>query len=480
MKKKNVTNLKRILILCVAAIFVCGILLYQKIHVVTYTAADCSESAGTLSNPYCGWYSIHGYIISDDKALLLPKEASVKEKNSAGLVLLEVNLKNYASRAISQTGLQQINDLLAAWKDNGSQIILRFLYDWDGKGESSEPSDIELIEQHMEQVAGIVNTYKASIWLMQGIFVGDCGEMHGTKHMGNGDTARLMEKLASVIDPSIYLSVRTPSQLRSILNTADPLTDSTAFDGSLASRLGLYNDGMLGSDTDLGTYGSAHAPELGLNIHWTRNEEIAFQNQLCQYVPNGGEVVLDNSFNDAEHAISDLRAMHVSYLDRDYDAAVLNKWKNTAYTGTDPLYQGATAYDYLSDHLGYRYVLKDSSIKHASRFAQNATLSLSVENVGFSGSYHRFQTKVTLVSENGNQLTLPVDTDTRYWNAGETEQLLLTLNLSDLSNGTYHVYLKLQDTSLNREIHLATTAEHNEYGYCTGMLSVEKYIPHAL
>ena len=73
-----------------------------------------------------------------------------------------------------------------------------------------------------------------------------------------------------------------------------------------------------------------------------------------------------------------------------------------------------------------------------------------------------------------------MDTDTRYWNAGETEQLLLTLNLSDLSNGTYNVYLKLQDTSLNREIHLATTAEHNEYGYCTGMLSVEKYIPHAL
>ena len=50
------------------------------------------------------------------------------------------------------------------------------------------------------------------------------------------------------------------------------------------------------------------------------------------------------------------------------------------------------------------------------------------------------------------------------------------IGMADLSAD----YLKLQDTSLNREIHLATTAEHNEYGYCTGMLSVEKYIPHAL
>ena len=475
MKKHKVTNFKRILILCIAAILVCGIILYQKIHVVTYTATDYTESTGSLANPYCGWYSIRGYMISDDNVLQLPEEASAEGKENAGLVLLEINLKNYASCAISQTGLRQINDLLAAWKANGSQIILRFLYDWDGKGEASEPSDIAQIEQHMEQVSGIVNTYKESIWLMQGIFVGDCGEMHGTKHMGNGDAARLMEKLASVIDPSIYLSVRTPSQLRSILNTADLLTAANAFDGSLASRLGLFNDGMLGSDTDLGTYGAAHAPELGLNIHWTRSEELSFQDQLCQYVPNGGEVVLDNTFNDAENAISDLSAMHVSYLDQDYDAAVLNKWKNTAYTGTDPLYQGTSAYVYISDHLGYRYVLKDSSVTHASRFAPDATLSLSVKNAGFSGSYHKFQTKVTLVSENGNSLTLPVDTDTRYWNAGETAQLSLDLNLSNLSNGTYNVYLKLQDTALNREIYLATTADHNKYGYCVGTLSVGKH-----
>lgn len=474
MKKSKAANIRRILILCVAAVCILGICLYQNIHFITYQAADNTAIAGALSNPYCGWYSIRGYTISDEKDLQLPEENDASKKASAGLILLQINLKNYANSDISQTGLLQIQSLLDAWKNNGYQMILRFLYDWDGKASATEPSDVAQIERHMEQISTIVNTYKDSVYLMQGIFVGDCGEMHGSTHMGNDEPSLLMDKLASVTDPSIFLSVRTPSQLRYLLNDADPLDSKNAFCGTPASRLGLFNDGMLGSGNDLGTYGESHAPELGMNIHWTRSEEIDFQNQLCQYVPNGGEVVLDNSFNDADAAIRDLSAMHVSYLDRDYDAAVLNKWKNTAYNGNDPLYQGKSAYDYISDHLGYRYVLKESSITHTSHFDKTATLSLSIENTGFSGSYHPFSVKITLLAENGNQLQIPVSADTRFWNAGETQDLSLKLNLSDLPTGNYQAYLKIYDDTLKREIFLGNTADHTEYGYYIGSLQNKK------
>lgn len=475
MHHKKPNNFKRILIICAAAVCVLVIFLYQKIHFVTYEADNATAVAGTISNPYCGWYSIRGYRISDDTKLQLPSDTSAEDKKSAGLVLLQINLNNYADRDISQSGLQQIDDLLSAWSNNGYQLILRFLYDWNGNGLSSEPSDIAQIQRHMEQISGIVNVHKTSVYLLQGIFVGDCGEMHGTKHMGNGGSTLLIEKLASVTDPSIFLSVRTPSQLRDILNSADPLDEDHAFDGTLASRLGLFNDGMLGSGNDLGTYGESHAPELGMNIHWTRTEELDFQDQMCQYVPNGGEVVLDNPFNDADAAISDLSAMHISYLDKDYDANVLNKWKTSAYTGSDPLYQGKSAYDYISDHLGYRYVLKKSFITHSSAFDPTTTLSLQMENTGFSGSYHKFQVKVTLISENGSRLTLPVSTDTRLWKAGETQDLSLELNLSELSTGNYQIYLKLQDPSLNREILLGNSATHTDYGYYSGTVSIRKH-----
>ena len=48
-----------------------------------------------------------------------------------------------------------------------------------------------------------------------------------------------------------------------------------------------------------------------------REEELAFQDVLCSSVPSGGEVIVDNPYNDLENAIADLKTMHVSYLNED-------------------------------------------------------------------------------------------------------------------------------------------------------------------
>lgn len=67
----------------------------------------------------------------------------------------------------------------------------------------------------------------------------------------------LIEHLNEVIDPSIYLSVRTPSQWRMINEVYDLPAQFPAFGAgtSLMGRLGFFNDGILGSESDLGTYG---------------------------------------------------------------------------------------------------------------------------------------------------------------------------------------------------------------------------------
>lgn len=67
---------------------------------------------------------------------------------------------------------------------------------------------------------------------------------------------QIIEELDNDISREIYLAVRTPAQLRGILRTSTPLSSSEAYSGTLASRLSLFNDGMLGSVYDLGTYGS--------------------------------------------------------------------------------------------------------------------------------------------------------------------------------------------------------------------------------
>ena len=136
---------------------------------------------------------------------------------------------------------------------------MRFLYDWDGQNLESEPNELSQILTHMEQVGPIVNKYASSVYIMQGIFVGNWGEMNNTTHMENGEMETLIQKLDDVIDPSIFLSVRTPAQWRTIVGeyhgTKVPRCPQPNLLSSLASRLGLYNDGMLGSANDTGTYG---------------------------------------------------------------------------------------------------------------------------------------------------------------------------------------------------------------------------------
>ena len=130
----------------------------------------------------------------------------------------------------------------------------------------------------MEQVGPIVNKYASSVYIMQGIFVGNWGEMNNTTHMGNGEMETLIQKLDNVIDPSIFLSVRTPAQWRTIVGeyrgTKVPRCPQPNLLSSLASRLGLYNDGMLGSANDTGTYGDKAAADLDTNYSdaWTRED----------------------------------------------------------------------------------------------------------------------------------------------------------------------------------------------------------------
>ena len=217
----------------------------SRLCFVDYTPYSYSESGDTIKNPYVGLYSIRGYMLAEDATFSLPEANAAIDSNSSSfeLSLIEINLKNYGNCDLSDNALSQIDSILSAWTKTGSQLILRFLYDWDGQNLESEPNELSQILTHMEQVGPIVNKYASSVYIMQGIFVGNWGEMNNTTHMGNGEMETLIQKLDDVIDPSIFLSVRTPAQWRTIVGeyhgTKVPRCPQPNLLSSLASRLGL-------------------------------------------------------------------------------------------------------------------------------------------------------------------------------------------------------------------------------------------------
>lgn len=442
-----------------------GCLIYMSCWKVTWEEKLFTETSKTLDNPYCGWYQMYGYMLSDDGGLIFEertKEYIEKNKDNR-LVLLEFNLKQFRDRDLSETSLTQIKNVFSQWSDSKCAIIVRFLYDWDGKALVSEPENISQIQRHMQQTSEIVNAYADTVYVVQGIFVGNYGEMNNSAYLSAEDMILLAQTLRELLNKNIYMAVRTPAQLRTVLGSAD--TEQPV-------GIGLFNDGLLASETDLGTYGSendVYTKEAYEN-KGGRQQELLYQSERSLHVPSGGEVVSDNVYNDIENAVKDLRQMRISYLNSMYDTKVISKWKNQSY-------QGKTGYDYITSHLGYRYELKGVKCDYKAFQKEGAELEITVKNTGFSPSYKSFDIVMSVCDIDGNvvyEKNFLCEHDTAVWYPDEEYQLTCTLPVSELGKGRYNIYFNISDKASGEQILFAVEEAPEEKGYFLGILCIDK------
>ncbi len=446
--------------LLIIFLFVCGG--WMELGRVDVIPETFEESSRPLENPNRGFYRIHGFSIQDepaDYAALVNRLYS--EDAGASLALIEINLLAYRSGEISQAGLENIDALFRALSGGGKQLIVRFLYDWEKKNLLTEPNSLEIILRHMEQLEEILRRYEDDIFTLQGLFIGDWGEMHNTRYDSAADLRRLAQKLAAVTGS--YLSVRTPVQWR--------LATQDGADAALAGRLGLFNDGMLGSETDLGTYDM----ETQGDQRQTRAQELAFQESLCRSVPNGGEVVVENPYNDFEAAVRDLAAMHVTYLNQDYDREVLEKWA-AAVVDQSGCFNGMDGLSYIERHLGYRLLINNVKMGR-SLFRQQIAVEAVFRNEGFAPLYREPEVTLTLRGADGSLVEqYPAEYSLCGLSGGKdsakTSPVNAVIPIEELPKGSYKLYLTLRDPASGEEILLANTQDSGPYGYCLGEIVV--------
>lgn len=433
---------------------------------VSVNANVFEESDRKLANPNCGFYSIYGYVITDE-AQDFPSEILKKMgKDEKKLALIQVNLGNYRDGAVSEQGMENVNALFQALSAYDKCYIVRFLYDWEGKGEESEPDEIETILTHIRQMGEIFANYKDIILVHQGIFVGNWGEMHGSKYLSGEDMNRLMNTLLDSAEEQIYLSVRTPQQWRML----------GADEEEKRVRIGLFNDGILGTDLDYGTYGTKKQEEAGIFGKWTREEELDFQETLCEHVINGGEVMNENPLNNLETAIEAMKTMHITYLNRDYDTEVLDKWADTIIT-EDGCFQGMNGLDYMERHLGYRFFIKEAAFEY-EWISDEINIELGLQNVGFAPLYRRADLTMTFYeTESGECRTYPLEEDLRVLAGGNTSGQILTIEKTvladELTAGQYEVYFSIKDVISGKQMMLANVQDADEKGYLLGTITIE-------
>lgn len=428
-----------------------------------------TESAKLLINPNRGFLHMHGFRIEDEEADYRPTLASrFCRDTDTSLTMIQINLKEYRDGPVSAAGMENLERLFQGLAGLDQQLILRFLYDWDGKNLETEPESREVVLTHMEQLEPLLREYGDEIFTVQGIFVGDFAEMHHSKFLSQEDIRSLAGRLAEVTAENTYLAVRTPRHWRIATG------DSAPGQAGLPSRLGLFNDGMLGSGNDVGTYGEGSREQDGPYAAWQREEELAFQEDLCRLVPNGGEAVLDNSYNDLENAIRDLGRMHVTYLNREHDEEVLEKWAASTVS-EEGCFDGMDGLTYIERHLGYRLVAREARLDYDQ---ETGILSAgaTVQNVGFAPVYREAQARITFYEqESGAAYSCPAPQDVRELAGGtENEQLLtlgVELSVGELSGGSWEVFLDLRDKASGQRILLGNEQEPEEFGYRLGKVS---------
>lgn len=444
-------------------ILLCLGLLYFHRKQMAVEKTVFKDSSRELRNPNRGFYYIYGFRIEDQQ---MDYEQTVRQRyqhdTDTTITQVQINLQAYRDREISQMGLDNIENLFCALESIDKRLIVRFLYDWNGESAQQEPENLDIILTHMQQLEEILYRHRQQIFVMQGLFIGNWGEMNGTPYTNAEDMRRLTRKLEQVTDPSIYLSVRMPAQWRKITQTADPLR---------ASRLGLFNDGILGSESDYGTYGFQNAEEAGDFRPWSREEELDFQEKLCRQVPNGGEVIVDNHYNDFDKAQKDLAVMHITYLNRDYDQKVLRKWSEETVE-EEGCFDGMDGLTYIERHLGYRLYIADTQLTY-HWLRNHLSVSIELKNAGFAPIYREPDVYLTVCGEKGS-LTYTFEEPFNQLAGGIHSDEALTLQaripLGEISGSEYRVYFSMVDRDTGKHILLANEQKEETEGYFLGRI----------
>lgn len=472
MNKRKKINIIGIVVgvVCSFTIGMCAVVLYHFHWNLTLDNVKLVESKNLINNPNRGFYRIYGFRIEDESVNWKQDvDKRIKNDDDTTLALIEVNIQAYKDGKITDAGMNNIRELFDALSKQNKQYIVRFLYDWNGENQVYEPKNIRVILDHMKQLKEIMNEYADHIFTLQGLFIGNCGEMNNTQYIDEESLQTLASTLLSVCDNDMYLSVRTPMQWREIAQKEDS-SDQLVY----TKRLGLFNDGMLGNEFDYGTYGTQSKLEAGVNQKWTREEELDFQDELCRTVPNGGEVIIDNAYNDLDHAIADFDRMHITYLNEDYDRNVLEKWSNSV-VHTDDCYDGMDGLSYMKARLGYRFVLRECRMQQ-DFWKDTLHVELDVSNSGFAPIYKACEACFVFVPQSSEGKTYSVNVEqnlSELAGGNETDRISTiqtTIPLHDLERENYDVYFQLKDQATGEMIQFANEQECEAEGYQIGQI----------
>ncbi len=400
---------------------------------------DYTETLETFDNPERGYYS---YLYYNFKVTGNEEPSKYLDGN---LVHLRLGIGDFSKKVngnqdleLSEDMLNMLDTILKKIKSNGGTAIVRFAYDNFDGDEDLEPS-LEMILKHIKQICPVLTENKDAISYIELGFFGPWGEMHSSEICEPENVSQALTVMLENTPEELKIGVRQPKYY---VNWAgvdrEKLNENITVKGTPAYRVGLFNDGYLGSHSDLGTFENRE-----IEIQWLENQALhtLYGGEVVSTRTSGGNEDID-TINTAEYMSKEAFRTHTTYLNYDYDKKVINAWKDEIYNGEDELYKGQTGYLYITNHLGYRFVLRNSDIK-TNIENKKLNVNLGIENVGFANLVN--SKKVTLVLKNATKTyEIPTNMDPTTWNSTKLTNINAEIDLPEnMEEGEWDAYLRI-------------------------------------
>lgn len=413
-----------------------------------FEASELKEYTGFIKNPARGWYQIHTFRIEDEPDL--GELEWCIDRNDA-LAMIVIDIGSSRDRDLNDVESARIRKILSFFADYKYDVILRVVYDHEGKALEREPFFFAQVRSHMEQIGGLIGEFDNTLFVYQGFLIGNWGEMHSSKFLSEDQMEELAEILRRRKGNRTFLAVRKPMHWRMLHRKSEQL------DRAPEDKMGLFDDGIFGSEGNLGTFGDRPEAEAGWTNPWVREDELAFEEKICRDAPNGGEVVSGGDYTDrlnVDDFILTLRRMHVTYLNRLHDMKLIDRWKQTKMSVTGA-WKGRSVYDYIGAHLGYRFFIRKVNVVSGGGYNANlCRIDIEIENRGFANLYEEAELSLKWTNYLGKYDTRIFQIDMRGWDSGRTYTVSCTIEMCDSP-----LYISAKRKSDGARIYFANTSD---------------------
>lgn len=389
-----------------------------------FQEAELSEVTGKFSNPARGWYQIHRFH-ADQEPDFAELEWCLDSEDSLALVM--INIGAFREQDLSEECLDRIQRILKFFSNYHYDIILRVVYDHEGKALEKEPFFFSQVLGHLRQLGELLHRFADSVFVYQGMLVGNWGEMHTSRFLSSDKLKEMADILRHCKGEQTYLAVRRPVQWR-MLHGSQKDSKLSCPDG-----MGLFDDGIMASENHLGTFGSEARTRVGWEEPWKRADELIFEQELGNLAPCGGEAVYDEAYGKTltpETVLNELRQMQLSYLNKVYDGKMLDIWRRWKCP-VPGVWSKKSLYEYVGAHLGYRFVIQKVSVKPGRDSESRCMVEVKIQNTGFAGFYQEADIFLEYADEDRQYQKINLEDKLRGWSSGEARVLTCELEVCD-------------------------------------------------